>query len=448
MAYHIAIIGTGYIGLVAGVCLADSGNQVTCVDIDEAKITMLREGRSPIYEPGLTDLLVKNKRHLHFTTSYNEALKDADVVFIAVGTPLAKNGEADLQYVEAAAKSIGAHMLKDLVVVNRSTVPVGTGHKVEKMIQKVTSYKVSVISCPEFLREGCAINDFMHPDRVVIGADDGHEYAVSMLKDIYKGVSKNDAKFVVTDLRSAEMIKYASNSFLACQISYINDLVRLCEAVDVDVTEVARGMKLDKRIGEYAFLNAGLGYGGSCFPKDVQALTALGRNAGRPLPLLETVEKVNDEMVELAVAKVQKLLKITEIALSEARIAVLGLSFKPNTDDTRASQSVKLIEALIKEGCANLRVVDPIVHFSKEVERAHGKIKEINGGGDILDRILSAAKDADILILATEWNDFRNLDFEKLRDVMRHPCFLDTRNVYSKKEVEQLGFTVENMGRK
>lgn len=441
-------------------CLADGGNNITCLDIDEDKIAMLKKGESPIYEPGLTELLQKNKKHLHFTTDYPSALKDADVVFIAVGTPSGENGEANLTYVKSAAKSIGKHMTGDLVVVNRSTVPVGTGHEVEKIIQAETSYKISMISCPEFLREGCAIYDFMNPDRVVIGADAKHEKAVELLKDIYKGVNKNDAPFVVSDLRSAEMIKYASNSFLATQISYINDLAQLCQDVDVDITEVARGMKLDKRIGKHAFLSAGLGYGGSCFPKDVQALIALGKKIGSHLPLLEQVESVNESLVEIAFGKIKKLLDARDVKLENAKVAILGLSFKPNTDDIRDSQSVKLIGRLLRAGVSAINVVDPIVHWEKEVKRGSllpkrllddktslGKITQMNGG-DALEAVKLACKDADILILATEWNNFMNLQFEDLKKIMRNPCFADLRNAYSKKEVESYGFRVENMGRK
>lgn len=441
-------------------CLADGGNNITCLDIDEDKIAMLKQGKSPIYEPGLAELLQKNKKHLHFTTDYPEALKDADIVFIAVGTPSGENGEANLAYVKSAAKSIGKHMTGDLVVVNRSTVPVGTGHEVEKIIQAETSHKISMISCPEFLREGCAIYDFMNPDRVVIGADAKHEKAVELLKDIYKGVNKNDAPFVVSDLRSAEMIKYASNSFLATQISYINDLVRLCEEVDVDITEVARGMKLDKRIGKHAFLSAGLGYGGSCFPKDVQALIALGKKIGSHLPLLEQVESVNESLVEMAFGKIKKLLQARKVKLENAKIAILGLSFKPNTDDIRDSQSVKLIARLLDADVSAINVVDPIVHLEKEVKRGSllpkrllddktslGKITQMNGG-DALEAVKLACKDADVLILATEWNNFMNLRFEDLKKIMRNPCFADLRNAYSKKEVEGYGFIVENMGRK
>ncbi|MBT6068506.1 UDP-glucose/GDP-mannose dehydrogenase family protein [Candidatus Peregrinibacteria bacterium] len=460
MTHKITIVGTGYIGLTAGVCLANAGNRVTCLDINEEKIEMLKAGGCPIFEPGLKELLEKNLSHLHFTTDYEEALKDAEIAFIAVTTPSAPNGEANINYVKSAATSIGKAMQGDLIVVNRSTVPVGTGHKVEKIIQKETGHKVSVISCPEFLREGSAIYDFMNPDRVVIGADDEHKSAVELLQEIYNGVTKNDPQFVITDLRSAEMIKYASNSFLATQISYINDLAKLCEEVDVDVTEVARGMRLDKRIGERAFLDAGLGYGGSCFPKDVRALVALGKKRGNRLTLLEKVGKLNDQLIERGFSKIKKLLRASDISLSEARITILGLSFKPNTDDIRESQSVHLIDFLLQKGAEDIRAIDPIVDWEREIERGImlpkrirknkkelEKIRKINGG-DILESIEKAVKDSDIIVLATEWNDFRNLDFAKLGKSMRNKCFVDLRNVYSKSEVEGFGFKVENVGRR
>jgi len=459
-SHNITIIGTGYIGLVTGVCLAEMGNNVTCVDIDPRKVEMLKGGKSPIFEPGIEELMLKNKDRLTFTTSYAEGVDGAEIVYIAVHTPSKQNGEADLKHVFAAAKEVGENITDDLIVINKSTVPVGTGHKVEKVIQKETDKHVSVISCPEFLREGKAIHDFFHPYRIVIGADPGHEKAVNLLKELYKEVVNSHAEYVITDLRSAEMIKYASNSILATQISFINELSHLCEKVGVDVTEVARGMKLDDRIGKEAFLNAGLGFGGSCFPKDVRALVALGKKQSARLSLLEHTQKINDRQIDKAFSKIHKVLKESGVHLKDAKIALLGLSFKPNTDDTRESQSFRLINKLLKEGASNIHVVDPIVSWKEEVAfkkfipkrirrdaKALSKVHS-NEHGSVEELITQAAQDADVLILATEWEEFQNLDFAALGTAMKNRCFVDLRNVYQKTEVQAHDFIIENMGKK
>ncbi|MDP4008068.1 MAG: UDP-glucose/GDP-mannose dehydrogenase family protein [Candidatus Peregrinibacteria bacterium] len=460
MTKNITIIGTGYIGLVTGVCLAELGNNVTCVDISEEKIKKLKNGESPIFEPGLPELIAKNKSRLKFTTSYAEGLEGADLIYIAVHTPSKPSGEADLKYVFAAAKEIGENLKIDAIIVNKSTVPVGTGHKVEKVIQKETDKKVSVISCPEFLREGKAIYDFFHPYRIVIGADTGHEKAVATLKDLYKDVVNSHAEYIITDLRSAEMIKYASNSILATQISFINELSHLCEKVGVDVTEVARGMKLDERIGKDAFLNAGLGFGGSCFPKDVRALIALGKQQNARLNLLEQTEKINERQIEKSFSKIKKILKEANVNFKDAKIVMLGLSFKPNTDDTRESQTFKLIDILLKNGAKEIHIIDPIVSIDEEIHREKFLPKRIRGNkkeldklhgftdGNIQEQIVKAATNADLIILATEWGDFTSLDFASLGALMRNKCFVDLRNIYTKNALEKHGFTLKNMGRK
>ena len=433
---HICVVGTGYVGLVTGACLADFGNTVTCVDNDEAKIAKLLDGVMPIYEPGLDSLVEKNAKagRLHFSTELAPAVKEALVVFIAVGTPPKEDGSADLSYVIQVAESIADNLDGYKVVVTKSTVPIGTGQLIEKIIvQKGPGeHPFTVVSNPEFLREGSAIEDFMRPDRVVIGARDTQ--AVAIMKDIYSPLYLIETPFVITNVESSELIKYASNAFLATKITFINEVAELCDRLGADVHHVAKGMGLDKRIGP-KFLHPGPGYGGSCFPKDTQALTEIARNAGRPFEIVETVVSANNRIKNSAVERVRSALGGD---LTGKLIAVLGLSFKPETDDMRDSPSIPLIEAMVGDG-AKVRAFDPEamanarVYLPKEVEYCTDSYE--------------AAADADALIIVTEWNQFRSLHMERIRSTLKHPTVIDLRNIYDPQRMKDQGFNYYSVGR-
>ncbi len=428
---NITVIGVGYVGLVTGVCFADLGNRVVCVDINEEKIAGLKQGIVPIYEPGLEELIARNvrARRLSFTTSYAEGLKEAEFVFIAVGTPEGVDGEADLQYVRMAARSIAEVMDHPLIIVNKSTVPVGTGDWVADIVREYRNNDVefAVVSNPEFLREGSAISDFMYPDRVVLGSL--NREAAEKVAQLYLPLR---APIMITDLRTAEMIKYASNAFLATRISFINEIANICEALGADVKEVATGMGYDKRIG-HAFLDAGVGYGGSCFPKDVKALAYMAEIKGRHPQLLRAVMEINNYQRRAVVRKLEEALG----TLRGKTIGLLGLAFKPNTDDIREAPSIHIANMLLAAG-ARVRAYDPVA--MKNVRRA---VPEIELASDAY----SLAAGCDAIVIVTEWNEFKQLDLERVRDLMNRPVVIDGRNIYDPALMKELGFYYRGMGR-
>ncbi|OJT21799.1 UDP-glucose 6-dehydrogenase [Archangium sp. Cb G35] len=431
---HIAIIGTGYVGLVAGTCFADSGNDVVCVDIDARKIAQLQQGEVPIYEPGLEELIRKNTRdrRLSFTTELAPAVARAQVVFIAVGTPEGESGEADLQYVLSAAEQVGRAMRQYTVVVDKSTVPVGTADKVREVISRVTEVEFDVVSNPEFLKEGAALDDFLKPDRVVIGAES--ERARKVMGQLYAPFVRTENPILYMDTRSAELTKYAANAMLATRISFMNDIAALCERVGADVDFVRKGMGADKRIG-YPFLFPGVGYGGSCFPKDVKALVAKGRELGMELDLLRAVERTNERQKK---ALVQKALKHFG-SLEGRTFAVWGLAFKPKTDDMREAPSVEVIEGLLAKG-AKVAAHDPVAE--RTARRVLGdRIRYTNVPYEALEG-------ADALFVVTEWNEFRHPDFDRMKALMKSPVIFDGRNIYDPSRMRELGFTYMGLGRK
>ena len=432
---RVAMIGTGYVGLVSGACIADFGHQVTCVDKDLSKISMLNAGEIPIYEPGLSDLVKQNvrERRLSFTTKSTQALCDADVVFIAVGTPSRRgDGHADLTYVYEAAREIAAGLTRSTVVVTKSTVPVGTGDEVERILRQLRpDLDIAVVSNPEFLREGAAIHDFKHPDRIVIGTDD--ERAKTAMAEIYRPLYLNQAPILYTRRRTAELIKYAANAFLATKISFINEMADLCERVGADVQEVARGIGLDNRIGA-KFLHAGPGFGGSCFPKDLRALIKTAHDHDLPMRILEAVETVNDTRKR---AMARKVSSTFAGVLRGKTVAILGLTFKPNTDDMREAPSIPLIMALQDMG-AKVRAYDPV-----GMEQAKDSLPNVafcNGPYDCLE-------EADAAVIVTEWEQFRALDLAKFRDLMACPVVVDLRNVYRPEDMKKAGFVYTCVGR-
>lgn len=429
---NICVIGTGYVGLVTGTCFADLGNQVYCLDVDEERINKLLGGVMPIYEPGLEQLVEQNVHsgRLHFTTDYPTALKDAEFAFIAVGTPSGVDGEADLQYVRSAAESIADLVNHPIIIINKSTVPVGTGDWVGEVINKRRGgnpLKFSVVSNPEFLREGSAITDFMNPDRVVLGSLDRE--AASSVAQLYLSLR---CPILITDLRTAEMIKYASNAFLATRISFINEIANICEEMGADVREVALGMGYDKRIG-MAFLDAGLGWGGSCFPKDVKALAHMAVLHGSHPQLLQAVMEINRNQRRRIVVRLRKALG----GLNDKVIAILGLSFKPNTDDIREAPALEVIHLLQNEG-ATVRAYDP-----QAMEAAQNLLPRVT----LCKNPYDAAEGSDALVLATEWNEFKQLDFIRLKELMNHPIIMDGRNLWDPKHLRELGFTYFGVGR-
>ncbi len=431
---RIAIIGTGYVGLVAGTCFADSGNDVTCVDIDERKIRMLQAGEVPIYEPGLEELIKKNVREkrLFFTRDLTDAVTRAQVVFIAVGTPEGESGDADLQYVLAAAEQIGKAMKQYTVVVDKSTVPVGTADKVREAIRRVTDVEFDVVSNPEFLKEGAALDDFLKPDRVVIGVDS--ERARKVMAELYAPFVRTENPVLFMDTRSAELTKYAANAMLATRISFMNDIAALCEKVGADVDFVRKGLGSDKRIG-YPFLFPGVGYGGSCFPKDVKALVATGREFGLELDLLRAVERTNERQKKLLVNKAAKHYG----SLEGRKFGVWGLAFKPKTDDMREAPSIEVIEGLIGKG-AQVIAHDPVApHTARRVFGERIRYASVP---------YEALEGVDGLFVVTEWNEFRHPDFERMKSLMKSPVIFDGRNVYDPARLRELGFTYYGIGRR
>src|SRR5512139_1477322 len=431
---NICVIGTGYVGLVTGACLAEFGMNLICVDNDQEKINLLKQGTIPIYEPGLEGLVAKNMKEgrLSFSTNIEEGIKSSLVVFIAVGTPSHEDGSADLQAAEEVAQEIGRSMNGYKVIVIKSTVPVGTARRLKKLIQDHQAQPIpfDIVSNPEFQREGSAIEDFMRPDRVTIGAES--EQAVAIMKDIYSALYLIETPFVITGLETAEMIKYAANAFLATKVSFINEIANLCERMGADVHHVARAMGLDGRIGK-KFLHPGPGYGGSCFPKDTRALAQMGHEKGYPLKLLRSVIEVNEEQRQRMVQKIS--LKVGD--LKGKVIGVLGLSFKPNTDDIRESSAVTIIEGLLEKG-ARVKAFDPAA-----MDEARRVLPGISYGKDAYD----VAEGCDALVLVTEWNQFRRLDLQRIKSLLRKPVFIDLRNVYEPDQMKQLGFDYDCVGR-
>ena len=430
------MIGTGYVGLVSGACFADFGHHVTCVDKDASKIEALHRGVMPIYEPGLDDLVAANVKagRLSFTTDLKAPVAEAGAVFIAVGTPSRRgDGHADLSYVYAAAKEIAAALSGFTVVITKSTVPVGTGDEVERIIREARpDAEVSVVSNPEFLREGAAIQDFKHPDRIVVGTDEAR--AREVMTELYRPLYLNRAPIMFTDRRTAELIKYAANAFLATKITFINEIADLCEKVGADVQEVARGIGLDNRIGS-KFLHAGPGYGGSCFPKDTLALIKTGQDFEAPLRIVETVASVNEARKR---AMARKVTAAIGTSLRGKTVAILGLTFKPNTDDMRDSPSIPLITALHDMG-ATVRAYDPI-----GMEQAKKVLPELTYCEDAYE----CAEGAEALVICTEWEQFRALDLDRLKQVMAgKPAIIDLRNIYPADEMTQRGFIYESVGR-
>ena len=432
---NITVIGTGYVGLVSGTCFAEVGNRVTCVDIDPVKIEKLNKGIIPIFEAGLETMVLNNvkNKNLFFTTELSEALKNSDIVFIAVGTPMGDDGSADLKYVLSVAKSIGQLIQKRLIVVDKSTVPVGTADKVKAVVQKGlddrgVNIEFDVVSNPEFLKEGAAILDFMKPDRVVIGADS--KYAFKKMKELYSPFFKSRDRFITMDIRSAEMTKYAANAMLATKISFMNEIANICEKVGADANQVRLGIGADNRIG-YSFIYPGVGYGGSCFPKDVKALTKIARENGYTAQLITAVEDVNDAQ-KLVIA--QKIVTRFGEDLTHFTFGIWGLAFKPGTDDMREAPAIYVIKELVKRG-AKIRAYDPKAineakeFYLKEVQN----ITYAESKYDVL-------KDSHALVLLTEWKEFRSPDFDKIKSVLKSPIIFDGRNQYIAFDMENNGF--------
>jgi len=431
---NICIIGTGYVGLVTGACLAEFGMNLICVDIDQQKIDLLQQGKISIHEPGLEDLVLKNMREerLSFSTSVRDGVASSLVIFIAVGTPSKDDGSADLRAVEEVAKEIARYMNGYKVVVVKSTVPVGTCHRLKQLIRdhQITPTPFDIVSNPEFQREGSAVEDFMRPDRVTIGAES--EQAIAIMKDIYSALYLIETPFVITSLETAEMIKYAANSFLATKVTFINEIANLCEMVGADVHHVARAMGLDGRIGK-KFLHPGPGFGGSCFPKDTRALSKIAREKGYVFKILDSVIEVNEEQKQRMVMKIKE--KVGD--LRGKTIGILGLSFKPNTDDIRESSSIAIIQGLLAMG-AKVKAFDPAV-----MEEAKAVLPQLEYGMDAYD----VAKGADALVLVTEWNQFRRLDLQRIKNLLKNPIFIDLRNVYDPDQMKRLGFNYCGVGR-
>jgi UDPglucose 6-dehydrogenase len=441
----ISVIGTGYVGLVTGTCLAESGNQVICMDIDDRKIEMLNEGKVPIYEPGLEELIKRNAAHarLSFTTDMAFAVRNADIIFIAVGTPPGEDGSADLKYVLGAAREIGKFMNGYKVVVNKSTVPVGTGDKVKSAVASRAKHKFDVVSNPEFLKEGAAIEDFMKPDRVVIGAESPK--AIGIMQELYAPFFQKNNRILIMDIRSAEMTKYASNAMLATKISFINEMANICGSLGADIDAVRRGMGYDKRIG-FEFLFPGVGYGGSCFPKDVKALVQTAQKHRIDAAVLKAVEAVNEEQKKVIFRKIMEHFRVKagrkrplgKKPLAGRTIAVWGLSFKPRTDDMREAPSVVIINNLLRSG-AEVKAHDPVA-----MNEAYKIFRDrIFLAVDSYD----ALKGADALVIVTEWNEFRTPDFARMKKLMRSPVIFDGRNIYNQDELRKLGFTYYGIGR-
>jgi len=431
---NICVVGTGYVGLVTGACFAEFGLRVVCVDKDETKIQSLKSGVIPIYELGLEELVKKNLQEgrLAFTTDLGWAVETSLVIFIAVGTPSQEDGSADLSYVEAVAHDIAQHMNGYKVIVTKSTVPVGTGERLREIIGAVRKEKVDfdMVSNPEFLREGSAIEDFMRPNRIVIGAESSQ--AIAIMKDLYRPLYLIETPFIITNVPTAEMIKYTSNAFLATKISFINEVANLCELMGADVHQVARGMGLDRRIGS-KFLHPGPGFGGSCFPKDAHAISSLARKKGYDFEIVDAVLRVNSRQQRLMVEKIKKMIG----ELDGKTIGVLGLAFKPNTNDIRESPAIEIIKGLLQSG-ARIRAYDPAA-----MEEAKKVLTEVVFCQDAYDTV----KGCDAVVLATEWNQFRNLDLERIKEVLKQAVFIDLRNVYEPARMAELKFRYVGVGR-
>jgi UDPglucose 6-dehydrogenase len=430
---RIAMVGTGYVGLVAGTCFADSGNEVCCVDIDAAKVRLLQQGILPIYEPGLLELVRRNveDKRLSFTTDLPTAVKSSDVVFIAVGTPPGENGDADLQHLLGAARQIAQSIERYSVIVDKSTVPVGTADKVRDEMRKLTAVPFDVVSNPEFLKEGAAIDDFLRPDRIVIGTRSDRARAI--MADLYAPFVRTENPIYFMDTRSAELTKYAANSMLALRISFMNEIAMLCEKVGAEVDLVRKGMGSDKRIG-FPFLFPGVGYGGSCFPKDVKALIATARENGMEFDMLRAVERVNDRQKKLLVQKA-----VRHFGTLEGKcFAVWGLAFKPKTDDMREAPAVDVVEGLVGKG-ATVRAHDPVA----------GEVAKALFGQrvTITENPYEALEGVDALFVVTEWNEFRQPDFERMKGMMKSPVIFDGRNIYDPIRLRERGFTVYGVGR-
>ena len=430
----LSVVGTGYVGLVVGTCFAESGNDVICVDNDERKLRMLKKGESPIFEPGLADLLKKNiaDQRIVFTDSLEKATRGSEIIFLALPTPQSEDGSADLQHVLNAAKLIGKYMNGYKVIVNKSTVPVGTADKVRGIVAKETTFDFDVVSNPEFLKEGAAVNDFMKPDRIVIGTRSPR--ARALMEDLYAPFIRTGNPLIVMDERSSELTKYAANSFLATKVSFMNDIANLCEKVGADVDLVRKGMGTDARIGTQ-FLFAGIGYGGSCFPKDVAALLNTSGSYGHELQILRSVEAVNKRQKEVIVEKIKKHFKGK---IKGITVALWGLAFKPNTDDVREAPSLTIIASLLKAG-ATVHAYDP--EAMEEMKRKVGNTVKY------FDNNYECLKAADALVIATEWNDFRRPDFDRMKSLMKQPVIFDGRNIYDPHVMAERGFVYYGMGR-
>ena len=429
----LAIIGSGYVGLVTGACFADVGHNVICIDNDPAKVEALRSGKVPIYEPGLEEVIHRNvsAHRLHFTGNIKEGVDKSQIIFIAVPTPQKPTGDADLSYIEKVAREIAGVLHSYRVIVDKSTVPVKTGEKVAESIKRYNRHNAEfdVVSNPEFLREGCAVRDLMHPDRIVIGAQS--ERAIALMKQVYEPFM---APILVTDINSAELIKHAANSFLALKISYINALSAICEASGADVEKVADGIGTDRRIGR-SFLNAGIGYGGSCFPKDIAAFITISEQLGVPFTLLKEVQRINGEQKD----RFLKVIRDTMWVLREKKIAVWGLTFKPDTDDIRSSVAIELVADMLREG-AQVFAYDP-----KGMEKAR-TVKAI-ADATFVNSALEAVEDAEALVIATEWEEFANVDLAVVKEKMRTAIVFDGRNLFDPKTMAQLGFRYHSIGR-
>ena len=431
----ICIIGVGYVGLVSGAGLSEFGNEVTCVDLDQEKIKQLNNYEIPIYEPGLKSLVKTNfnNKKLHFTNDINKAIRNSKIIFIAVGTPQKKNGEADLSYVYAAANSIADNLNNYKIICTKSTVPVGTGYEIEKIILSKNDIKLfDYVSNPEFLREGSAVNDFMIPDRLVIGSRSNK--AFNLMKNVYRPLFINETPIVNSSVETAEMIKYASNAFLALKISYINEIANLCEIVGADVHQVAKAMGQDGRISP-KFLHPGPGFGGSCFPKDTVALSLLGTKNKLPLKTVEAAIEVNNNQ---SIRMVEKINNLLDNKVSNKKISILGLAFKPKTDDVREAASRKIIPQLIKLG-ATIHAYDPVA-----MNNFKNHFPDIN----YFDSWENAVTDTDACVILTEWNELRGIDLKKIKSLMSKPVILDTKNILSVSKLEKLGFEYDNVGRK
>jgi UDPglucose 6-dehydrogenase len=431
---QIAVIGTGYVGLVTGACFAEFGVDVTCVDVDAEKIDRLGAGVMPIYEPGLEQLVAKNTSagRLRFTTDAKHAIEQSLVIFLAVGTPPTDDGSPDLSFVESAARTIGQYMNGYKVIVTKSTVPIGTGERLRELIRDNQNARINfgIVSNPEFLREGAAINDFMRPDRVVIGSRD--EEAIAIMRDLYRPLYLIEAPFVITSLEAAELTKYAANAFLATKISFINEVANLCEKIGCDVHDVARAMGMDRRIGG-KFLHPGPGFGGSCFPKDTRALASVARQFGSDCLIVDAVIEVNQRQQHSMLPKIRKLVG----DLRDKKIAVLGLAFKPETNDMREAPAVEIIRGLTEQG-AHVYAYDPVA-----MAEARKLLPDIEYAEDEY----TAVKDADALVFVTEWNQFRALDMSRIRDLMKSPKIADLRNIYDPADMRELGFAYVGVGR-